>query len=109
MPKDSFVDWLLNRIPNLAKQSPEENIGIFRNVPGRYKTVDVDALPVRIVNNDEYGMSQSSFTLAVANTEYAIDGIATLSAIIIKARGGNVKFSIYEGQSNLVYTLILDG
>jgi hypothetical protein len=108
--EDQLLDWLskLTSIP-LIKNPGEYKINVFRTVPGRFALKEEDALPVRVVNNDEYGMSQSVYTLVVANQEYTIQGIATLSALIIKARGGNVQLSIYEGQSNLTYTLINDG
>jgi hypothetical protein len=102
--KYSVVDYLLNR-----PRKPEPfTTGIFRNVYGRL-AAPVDAAPVRVSNKDGYGMSQAVYTLGAANTEYTIQGIATMASIIVKARGGAVKLSIYEGQSNLTYTLISDG
>jgi hypothetical protein len=101
----SITDFIFNR----PKPKPEFSEGIFRAVPGRFLPIDDNAAPVRVVNVDEYGISQSNFSLVVANTEYTIQGIATMATLVIKARGGAVQFSIYEGQSNLIYTLIPDG
>jgi len=70
---------------------------------------EVSAAPVRIVNRDGYGLSQSNVSLPVVGTEYEIKGIATLSAINVKARGGNIQVSMFEGQSGSVYTLLADG
>jgi hypothetical protein len=104
-----LLDWLskLTNIP-LIKNPGEYKINVFRNVPGRFAMTEENALPVRVVNQDEYGMTQSSFTLAALATEYTIQGIATLSSILIKARGGSIQLSIYEGQTNLNYMLIED-
>lgn len=101
----SVTDFLFNRTP----EPPPFSEGIFRTVPGRFMPIEEIAAPVKVVNVEEYGISQSSFTLIVANTEYTIQGIATMATLVIKARGGAVQFSIYEGQSNLVYTLLADG
>jgi hypothetical protein len=105
MPKFySITDFIFNR-----KKAPIPfSEGPFRTVPGRPWPEETNAAPVKVVNVDEYGMTQSSFTLAALATEYTIQGIATLSAIIIKARGGSIQLSIYEGQSNLNYMLIED-
>jgi hypothetical protein len=99
-----FTDILFNR--SIEQIYP---INVFRTVPGRFAPIIENAQPVRVVNHDAYGMSQSTVTLVLANTEYMIRGIATMSAIVLKARGGAVQFSIYEGQSNSVYTLLADG
>jgi hypothetical protein len=108
--ENQLLDWLskITNIP-LIKNPGEYKINVFRNVPGRFSPIENDALPVRVVNVDEYALSQSTFTLVNANQEYNIQGIATLSSLIIKARGGDVKLSMYEGQSGLNYTLIVDG
>jgi hypothetical protein len=100
----SITDFIFNR-----KTIPPFSEGIFRTVPGRPLPTESNADPVRVVNNDEYGLTLSVFTLTTANTEYQIRGIQTMSAIVIKARGGPVQFSIYEGQSGSVYTLLADG
>lgn len=101
----SIIDYIFNR----PKKPAPFTTGIFRNVPGRSLPEDIAAQPVKVMNIDGYVLSQSNFTLITANTEYNIQGIATTSAIIIKARGGDVKFSLYEGQSNINYALIPDG
>jgi hypothetical protein len=100
--------------PMLNFQNPYEpgkyeGLGVFRDVPGRILNPELTAAPVKVMNNDEYAMNQSSLTLGVANTEYNIQGIPTLASIIVKARGGDAKLSIYEGQSGNNYTLIKDG
>lgn len=82
------------------KDKPEFAPNIFRNIPGRFKPVD---MPVT------YGISQSSFTLVLANTEYQIQGIASMSSFVIKARGAAIQWSLYEGQSNTVFSLLNDG
>jgi hypothetical protein len=101
----SITDFIFNR----PKAKPEFSEGMFRTVPGRFMPIEDDATPVKVVNTEEYGMSQSTFVLVNANQEYIIQGIATMTTLVIKARGGIVQFSIYEGQSNLVYTLLADG
>jgi hypothetical protein len=90
----SLRDYLFGKPKNIHNKP-----GIFRNVPGRFPP---------IAGQVSYGMSLVSVTLAVANQEYEIQGIATMSAITFKARGGAVQLSLYEGQSNSVYTLIAD-
>lgn len=97
----SWGDWLLNR----SRYRPD----IFRTVPGRFPDIDVIPAPVEIVNKDEFQASQSNYTLVVAATEYAVQGIITQSAINLKARGGAIQFSFYEGQSGAVYSLLSDG
>ena len=84
-------------------------LGIFRDVPGRILNPEIIAAPVKVMNKDEYMMSQSSVVLVVANTEYNIQGIQTMASVVVKARGGDVKLSIYEGQSGINYSLIVDG
>jgi len=101
----SVTDFLFNR----ETEPPPFSAGPFRTVPGRPFPMEENASPVKVVNVDEYALSQSTFTLVTANTEYNIQGIPTLASIVVKARGGDVKLSIYEGQSNLNYTLIPDG
>ena len=101
----SVTDFLFNRKP----EPPPFSQGMFRTVQGRFMPIEENAAPVKVVNIDEYALSQSSLTLIVANTEYNVQGIPTLAAITVKARGGDVKFSIYEGQSNINYMLIPDG
>jgi len=87
----------------------KSGLGVFRDVPGRILGPEVIAAPVKVINKDEYAMSQSSVALTVANQEYNLQGIQTSASVIVKARGGDVKLSIYEGQSNSNYTLIADG
>jgi len=101
----SVTDFLFNR--DVAPEPFSE--GPFRTVIGRPFPVEQNAAPVSIVNVEEFSLSQSTFTLVLANTEYNIQGISTMASLIVKARGGDVKLSIYEGQSNLNYTLIPDG
>jgi hypothetical protein len=101
----SITDFLFNR----EKEPIPFTAGPFRTVIGRPFPVEENATPVKVVNVEEYGMSQLNATLVLANTEYTIQGIATMAALVIKARGGIVQFSIYEGQSNLVYTVLADG
>jgi hypothetical protein len=101
----SITDFLFNR----DKEPVPFTAGPFRTVPGRPFPVEENAAPVRVVNTEEYGLSQLNATLILANTEYIIQGIATMASLVIKARGGDVQFSIYEGQSNLIYTLVADG
>lgn len=100
--------------PLLTFQHPYEpgkyvGLGVFRDVPGRILNPEITAAPVKVMNNDEYALNQASVILAAANTEYNIQGIQTSGSLVVKARGGDVKLSIYEGQSNNNYTLILDG
>jgi hypothetical protein len=94
----TLTDWLFNKTP--PAQDPKENLGIFRNVIGRFPPL-ADQL--------SFGISQTICTLIVANQEYPINGIATLNAVTIKARGGQVKLSIYEGMSGTSFSLIDDG
>jgi len=105
---------MANKDPMLSFQDPYDagkfaGLGVFRDIPARILNPAVNASPVKIMNNDEYAMNQSSLMLGVANTEYNIQGIPTLASIIVKARGGDVKLSIYEGASGTNYTLITDG
>jgi len=108
--ENQILDFLskltgINFIKNPGVYKP----AFFRNVPGRFNPMDESALPVRVINSNPYGLTQSTFTLITANTEYSIQGIATMAAITIKARGGVIKFSINEGQSGLNYMSIADG
>lgn len=100
--------------PMLSFQNPYQpgkysGLGVFRDVPGRILNPEITAAPVKVMNTDEYALNQSSVTLAVAGAEYNIQGIQTSGSLVVKARGGDVKLSIYEGQSNSNYTLIADG
>jgi hypothetical protein len=101
----SVTDFLFNR----EKEPIPFSAGPFRTVPGRPFPIEENAAPVKVVNVEEYAMNQSSFTLVLAATEYNIQGIATMASLVIKARGGDVWLSIYEGQSGLNYTLIANG
>jgi hypothetical protein len=101
----SVTDFLFNR----EKEPIPFSAGPFRTVIGRPFPMEENAAPVRVVNMEEYGLSQLNATLVLANTEYTIQGIATMATLVIKARGGDVRFSIYEGQSNSVFTLLADG
>lgn len=114
MVRRSIFDWIMNReVTDIPAPAPSTKLplgpDVFRSVIGRFPLEPEGVSPVRVVNRETYDLSQGNVVLVTANTEYQIQGITTLSAVNIKARGGAVKMSVYEGQSGIVYTEIADG